>query len=194
MSIEGCANCLKSPEDVGKTKFGGCYACALPKYCSRECQLQHWRSSHKAECQGRLKGLRAQRSLIKSWVANKGMRLISATIVACQGQPYDQVALVLDLRCSPEGNLTYISHALEPLLAHEDEKTISVLHSNESRVVIIKSTNEAAMIEFAVTVPAIPFVMGNSVSIPYQEFVAAVIQKGVTVAECINNDIEFMAM
>ena len=114
------------------------------------------------------------------------MRLISATIAACQGaQPYDQVALVLDLRCSPEGDLTYISHALEPLLDHEDEKAISMLRSND-RVVVIKCTNGSSELDLSFTVGE------DAANVSYQELVAAVIQKGVSVAECINNDIEFI--
>jgi tetratricopeptide (TPR) repeat protein len=43
--IECCANC-----EITNCQLLKCGRCALVKYCSKECQKQHWKSNHKTNC------------------------------------------------------------------------------------------------------------------------------------------------
>lgn len=50
-----CANCFETEQDLndkGK-KLSRCSRCGLTLYCSRECQVEHWKKEHKASCQPR---------------------------------------------------------------------------------------------------------------------------------------------
>jgi hypothetical protein len=44
-----CDNCTARHLE-GTTSFKVCSACGLARYCSPECQLEHWRSTHKKSC------------------------------------------------------------------------------------------------------------------------------------------------
>jgi len=41
-------NCTKIEQSVGEFKY--CGKCRIAIYCSRECQVSHWKSFHKFEC------------------------------------------------------------------------------------------------------------------------------------------------
>jgi hypothetical protein len=43
-----CCNCKKEPE--ARQKFKTCNGCKLLKYCSIECQKNHWKAGHKQKC------------------------------------------------------------------------------------------------------------------------------------------------
>jgi len=45
ITMEVCSNC---GENNGKLKH--CSQCGAVKYCSKECQIFHWKNSHKDEC------------------------------------------------------------------------------------------------------------------------------------------------
>ena len=40
-----CTNCGASPEQLMR-----CGRCKGPQYCSKACQVQHWKAGHKATC------------------------------------------------------------------------------------------------------------------------------------------------
>ena len=46
-----CAAC-KREHKWGEDPFKVCSACRVPHYCTKECQLAHWRAQHKRECPG----------------------------------------------------------------------------------------------------------------------------------------------
>lgn len=41
----GCSNCGKM-----NAKLNSCSACCIVKYCSKECQKEHWKKVHKEQC------------------------------------------------------------------------------------------------------------------------------------------------
>ena len=46
-----CASC-KGLQQLGEMKkFRRCSACYNVHYCSRECQVRHWKHGHRLECQ-----------------------------------------------------------------------------------------------------------------------------------------------
>ena len=46
-----CANCEKPNEK--NEPLSACARCGLVSYCSRECQIQHWKNEHKSNCYDR---------------------------------------------------------------------------------------------------------------------------------------------
>ena len=46
---EMCANCTKLESDLG-CKLVRCGKCKQTKYCSKECQVQHWKKAHRKQC------------------------------------------------------------------------------------------------------------------------------------------------
>lgn len=48
MELRTCANCNKVEPSFGTFKC--CNGCKVPRYCSVECQKEHWKSTHKPEC------------------------------------------------------------------------------------------------------------------------------------------------
>ena len=47
-NVNCCDHCQKPfTSDVKSMKCGGCF---LPRYCSKDCQSEHWKSVHKKEC------------------------------------------------------------------------------------------------------------------------------------------------
>lgn len=49
-----CANCGKPKEQAKNGRLSRCTKCKVMQYCSKECQLQHWRAGHKIDCVGGL--------------------------------------------------------------------------------------------------------------------------------------------
>jgi hypothetical protein len=49
--ISHCANCNKSSEE-DNTQFKACARCKTFYYCSKECQVEHWKDGHKVDCKG----------------------------------------------------------------------------------------------------------------------------------------------
>lgn len=47
--LHGCAKCGKRETPGGK-KFSRCGRCQVARYCSRDCQIQHFKVAHKKEC------------------------------------------------------------------------------------------------------------------------------------------------
>ena len=45
-----CANCDRMSE--GKQNFKACARCKAFHYCSKKCQVQHWKAGHKVDCKG----------------------------------------------------------------------------------------------------------------------------------------------
>jgi hypothetical protein len=45
-----CANCDERSEK--KNKFKACACCRAFHYCSKRCQVEHWKSGHKVDCKG----------------------------------------------------------------------------------------------------------------------------------------------
>lgn len=45
-----CANCLKTEDELASLKL--CSGCGTVKYCSRTCQVDHWKGGHKNRCRG----------------------------------------------------------------------------------------------------------------------------------------------
>mmetsp|Transcript_14256 Transcript_14256/g.31859 ORF Transcript_14256/g.31859 Transcript_14256/m.31859 type:complete len:387 (-) Transcript_14256:238-1398(-) len=43
-----CANCLKPKSENGS--LSKCKKCKVMRYCSKDCQVAHWRAGHKQEC------------------------------------------------------------------------------------------------------------------------------------------------
>jgi MYND finger/Sel1 repeat len=46
--VDQCFVCEKKGDDA--TVLMRCAKCKVPKYCSSECQVKHWKNGHKAEC------------------------------------------------------------------------------------------------------------------------------------------------
>lgn len=46
--VLGCAFCNKEPEQ--DSRFDKCAKCKAVCYCSRDCQIQHWKGGHKRVC------------------------------------------------------------------------------------------------------------------------------------------------
>jgi hypothetical protein len=46
--VDFCIVCEKEGDET--TILKRCAKCKVPKYCSTECQVSHWKSGHKAEC------------------------------------------------------------------------------------------------------------------------------------------------
>ena len=45
-----CAACGKEPSATGK-RLQVCAGCRSVSYCSKQCQREHWKNGHKAECE-----------------------------------------------------------------------------------------------------------------------------------------------
>jgi hypothetical protein len=66
-----CSRC----EDASGARFSRCGGCTLP-YCSRACQVQDWKSGHKAECPVFSRYLRDPTTLDKDKVADETLRRV----------------------------------------------------------------------------------------------------------------------
>ena len=53
-----CGACGKEPSATGK-RLQVCAGCRSVSYCSKQCQREHWKNGHKAECE-RLHAARVQ--------------------------------------------------------------------------------------------------------------------------------------
>lgn len=49
-SCERCKGCLKDRSDLADASLMGCKGCASMLYCSKTCQVSHWRKGHKNDC------------------------------------------------------------------------------------------------------------------------------------------------
>lgn len=45
-----CANCGREAESMPTKKLKQCAVCEAVSYCSRECQVKHWKDGHKSDC------------------------------------------------------------------------------------------------------------------------------------------------
>ena len=45
-----CANCGNKSRE--KQKFKACARCGAFHYCSKKCQVEHWKAGHKVDCKG----------------------------------------------------------------------------------------------------------------------------------------------
>jgi hypothetical protein len=45
-----CENCNKRAEDVAPAELMQCSKCLVVDYCSKECQVSHWKDQHKHDC------------------------------------------------------------------------------------------------------------------------------------------------
>lgn len=50
MNVEHCANCNKTANEQPDHRLSLCGRCKLVKYCSKECQITHWKKIHRAVC------------------------------------------------------------------------------------------------------------------------------------------------
>ncbi|KAJ1619016.1 hypothetical protein T492DRAFT_1088756 [Pavlovales sp. CCMP2436] len=60
----GAVTCAKpgcTANNLGRRRLQACVVCRAVSYCGKECQLQHWKGGHKAECAGLLQARRAGR-------------------------------------------------------------------------------------------------------------------------------------
>ncbi len=45
-----CANCGREAESMPAKKLKQCAVCEAVSYCSRDCQVKHWKDGHKSDC------------------------------------------------------------------------------------------------------------------------------------------------
>lgn len=45
-----CAQCKKGAQQLAQENLLRCAQCKTAYYCSKECQVEHWKSSHKRRC------------------------------------------------------------------------------------------------------------------------------------------------
>jgi hypothetical protein len=71
--VHHCLVCEKEGDET--TILRRCSKCKLPKYCSTECQVHHWKTGHKAECSKAFAEFKDAQDLIENLnvlIVNKG--------------------------------------------------------------------------------------------------------------------------
>lgn len=164
--VESCSSCLKSPLELRQDKLKACGLCFIPKYCSKECQVAHWKAEHKRSCLGNGK-VKELLKRLRSWVYESEHNLLTAAVVA-NINPLER-ALCVDIKFL-EGAYQYVSHRT-PLLEDAGPKALEMSQMTHGEYIVVAWDD--AIPGHAIT---------TAVKLPYP----IVLDGGVTVAHCIN--------
>lgn len=76
-----CANCCREAESTPTKKLKQCAVCEAVSYCSRDCQVKHWKDGHKSDC---VKKYRPLEGLAR--IFPPGTNLENATLIGPDGK------------------------------------------------------------------------------------------------------------
>ena len=76
-----CANCGQAAESMPSKKLKQCAVCEAVSYCSRNCQVKHWKDGHKKDC---VKKYRPMEGIAR--ILPPGMSMENATFIGPDGE------------------------------------------------------------------------------------------------------------
>ena len=84
-----CANCGREAESMHSKKLKQCAVCEAVSYCSRDCQVKHWKDGHKKDCVKKYRPLEGIARFLPPGASVENMK--NATFIGPNGEKGERI-------------------------------------------------------------------------------------------------------